>query len=219
MSVIVEMEVVASDFELGRILDIVSGVRIEVETMVPAGERAVPLFWVYDGDRSSFESSVRDHPAVDAVTEIDEFEDRTLYAIDWDVEFDHFFGAIVENDGHILAATGHSDAWQFELRFPGHDCLSEFRESLNGAGISFEVIRVYNPTRPDAGPWFGLTPTQREALVLAVESGYYDIPRTCTTVELAEKLGISDQAVTERLRRAIVNLVDNSLLVTSDDSE
>ncbi|WP_424016764.1 helix-turn-helix domain-containing protein [Halorientalis pallida] len=219
MSVIVEMEVVTSDFELGRILDVVPGVRIEVETMVPAGERAVPLFWVYDGNRSSFESRVRDHPAVDAVTEIDEFDDRTLYAIDWNVEFDHLFEAIVANDGHVLAATGHSDAWQFEVRFPSHDSLSSFRESLDDARINFEVIRVYNPTRPDAGPWFGLTPTQREALVLAVESGYYDIPRTCTTVELAEKLGISDQAVTERLRRAIVNLVDHSLLVTPDETD
>jgi len=219
MSVIVEMEVVASDFELGRILDIVPGVRIEVETMVPAGERAVPLFWVYDGDRNSFESRVRDHPAVEAVTEIDEFEDRTLYAIDWNVEFDHFFGAIVENEGHVLAATGHSDAWQFELRFPSHDSLSAFREALDDARIGFEVIRVYNPTKPDAGPWFGLTPTQREALVLAVESGYYDIPRTCTTVELAEQLDISDQAVTERLRRAIVNLVNHSLLVTANEDD
>ncbi|WP_249361517.1 helix-turn-helix domain-containing protein [Haloterrigena sp. H1] len=34
--------------------------------------------------------------------------------------------------------------------------------------------------------------------------GYYDIPRGCTTAELADELGISDQAVTERLRRAIV---------------
>ncbi|WP_299268684.1 helix-turn-helix domain-containing protein [Halorientalis sp.] len=219
MSVIVEMEVAASDFELGRILDIVPGVRIEVETMVPAGERAVPLFWVYDGDRASFESRVRDHPAVDVVTEIDEFEDRTLYAIDWNVEFDHFFGAIVENGGHVLAATGHSDAWQFEVRFPDHDSLSSFQESLEDARISFEVIRVYNPTKPDAGPWFGLTPTQREALVLAVESGYYDIPRACTTVELADQLGISDQAVTERLRRAIVNLVNHSLLVNTDESD
>jgi predicted DNA binding protein len=217
MSVIVEIEVVASDFELGRILDIVSGVRIELETMVPAGERAVPLFWVYNGDRASFESRVQDHPSVEAVTEIDEFEDRVLYAIDWNVEFDHFFGATLENEGHVLAATGHSDAWQFEIRFPDHDNLSAFRDALDDARINFDVIRVYNPTRPDAGPWFGLTPTQREALVLAVESGYYDIPRTCTTVELAEKLDISDQAVTERLRRAIVNLVDHSLLVSADD--
>jgi predicted DNA binding protein len=81
------------------------------------------------------------------------------------------------------------------------------------------VIRVYNPTTPDAGPWYGLTTAQREALVLAVESGYYDIPRTCTTVEVAEELGISDQAVTERLRRAIVNLVDNSLLVAEEDMQ
>jgi len=34
------------------------------------------------------------------------------------------------------------------------------------------------------------------------------------TVELAETLGISDQAVTERLRRAIVRLVTNTILTS-----
>jgi len=48
-----------------------------------------------------------------------------------------------------------------------------------------------------------LSEPQREALTLAVRRGYYDIPRGCTTAELADELGISDQAVTERLRRAI----------------
>jgi hypothetical protein len=54
---------------------------------------------------------------------------------------------------------------------------------------------------------------------VAVEAGYHDIPRTCTTVELADKLGISDQAVTERLRRAIVNLVSNTLLAAEDEKD
>ncbi|WP_336000656.1 helix-turn-helix domain-containing protein [Halorientalis halophila] len=218
MSVIVEIEVVASDFELGRILDLVPGTRIEVETMVPAGERAVPLFWVFNSDRESFETSIQEHGSVEEITEIDVFEDRILYAIDWDVGTDRFFGAITDNGGHVLAATGHTDAWQFELRFPSHEQLSAFQTALEDARIHHQVARVYNPTKPDAGPWFGLTPTQREALTLAVETGYYDIPRNCTTVELADKLGISDQAVTERLRRAIVNLVDHSLLVKDEES-
>lgn len=217
MSVIVELEVAAREFELGRILEVNHHVRIEMETVVPAAERAVPLFWVYNDHPDSIESPVRDHPTVNDISAVDIFEDRALYAIDWNASADHFFSAVVDNGGNILNATGRAERWLFEIRFPSHDDLGSFREDLEGARLPVEVLKVYNPTKPDAGPWYGLTPTQREALVLAVESGYYDIPRTCTTVELAEKLGISDQAVTERLRRAIVNLVDNSLLVSEPE--
>jgi predicted DNA binding protein len=92
--------------------------------------------------------------------------------------------------------------------------MSTFQEECEAHGVSFEVRRVYSPSEPNQGPWFGLTDPQREALVLAVEEGYYDIPRTCTTVELAEELGISDQAVTERLRRAINTLTKNTVLTS-----
>ena len=218
MSVIVELQVAASAFELGRIIEIDPGTRVEMEAMVPAGNRAVPLFWVYDGDTETFEEQVRDHPGVHNVTRIDLFEDRALYAIDWQTGIDHLFGAVTDAEGSIMDATGHTEEWLFEIRFPDHDSLSAFKDALDDANISFEVIRVYNPTKPDAGPWYGLTPTQREALVLATESGYYDIPRTCTTVELAEQLGISDQAVTERLRRAIINLVSHTLLVADESA-
>lgn len=216
MSVIVELELDADDFELGRILDMISGARVELETMVPVGRRAVPLFWVYDGDRHTFVDGVREHPSVNQVTKIDVYEDRVLFALDWDVQFDHVFEAITALDGHVLDATGRVDTWYFELRFKSHEELSSLRDRLERAEIGFEVLRVYNPTNPDAGPWFGLTESQREALLLAVEKGYYSIPRNCTTVELAEDLGISDQAVTERLRRAIVALVSNTLLATEE---
>jgi predicted DNA binding protein len=219
MSVIVELEVATREFELGRILQVGGEARIEMETVVPAAERAVPLFWVYDGHTDAFEAEVGNHPAVNNITAIDVFEDRALYAINWDAASDDFFGAVVANGGSILNATGRTERWLFEVRFPSHDNLGDFRCDLEDAHIPVEVLRVYNPTKPDAGPWYGLTPTQREALVLAVESGYYDIPRTCTTIELAEQLGISDQAVTERLRRAISNLVDNSLLVAEEGVE
>jgi predicted DNA binding protein len=219
MSVIVELEVAAHEFELGRILQVTAGMRVEMETIVPAADRAVPLFWVYKVDADAFESSVRDHESVNSITAVDIFEDRALYAMDWAVGSDQFFQAVVGNEGSILNATGFAREWGFELRFASHDDLGSFRADLEDARATFEVLRVYNPTRPDAGPWYGLTPSQREALVLAVEAGYYDIPRTCTTVELADKLGISDQAVTERLRRAIVNLVSNTLLAAEDEKD
>lgn len=78
-------------------------------------------------------------------------------------------------------------------------------------GLDPEVIRVYDPTSPDVDLSYGVTGPQREALVLAVERGYYDVPRRCTTAELAATLGISDQAVSERLRRGTATLVERTL--------
>jgi predicted DNA binding protein len=218
MSVIVELEIPADAFELGRILLVDPDVRVELESMVPIGEKAVPLFWVYDHSLDTFEKTVRNHPSIERLTVVDSHEDRTLYALDWDIEGDLLFGGFQELDAHLTSASGGTTAWQFELRFPGHGALSDFREYCDDAHIPLEVLRVYNPTKPDLGPWFGVTESQREALVLAVEEGYYSLPRGISTAELASELGISDQAVTERLRRGIETLVSNAL-VTADTEE
>lgn len=211
MSVIAELRIPAAEFELGRILGIEGTSSIELETLVPAGEATVPLFWIHNSSRDSFIQTVQRHPTVRSASEVDVFEDRTLFRLDWDARRDHVFQGIIENDGQVLSAVGTSEAWDFELRFPSHDELGDCTAHCEDAQISLELIRVYNPTDSDAGPWYGLTEPQLEALALAVQEGYYDIPRRCTTQELAEELGISDQAVTERLRRAIVALVTHSL--------
>ena len=48
---------------------------------------------------------------------------------------------------------------------------------------------------------------------------YYSIPRQMATRELADEFGISDQAVTERFRRAIETLTENTLIATEDELE
>ena len=212
MSVIAELRVPSADFELGRILTVEGVTSIELENLVPIGEATVPLFWIHNSTRHSFLEIVQRHPAVTSASEVDVFEDRTLFTLDWDANQDHVFRGISESGGQLLSAIGTPDAWDFELRFPSHDALSEFTTHCEDAQVSVEATRVYNPVDPDVGPWYDLTEPQREAIRLAVQRGYYDIPRGCTTKELADELGISDQAVTERLRRAIVALVTYTLI-------
>lgn len=207
MSVIAELRMPSADFELGQILHIEGLAAIELETLVPVGEATVPLFWIHNSTRDKFVQTIRRHPTVNDAVEVDVFADRTLFTLDWDANRDHLFWGISDNDGYLLSATGTPETWDFELRFPDHSALSGFTDHCEDAQISLEVLRVYNPTDPDAGPRYGLSEPQYEALTLAVSQGYYDIPRGCTTKELAAELGISDQAVTERLRRAIVELV------------
>lgn len=212
MSVIAEISVPADEFELGRILDLSTVGVVELESLVPTGERAVPYFWVCEADFERFEAAVESHAAVEEIAQVDVYEDRVLYTLAWSAGSDPVFRAVHDADAYILDATGSAGTWAFELRFPDHDAMSSFQQVCRDDDVSFEVLRVYNPSKPEIGPWFGLTEPQREALLLAVEQGYYDIPRSCKTVELAEQLDISDQAVTERLRRAIVTLTSNTVL-------
>ncbi len=218
MSVITEIRILPDDFELGRILSLDEASAIELETLVPSGDTTVPLFWVYEPVGDEFLDTVQHYPTVNSVTEMDVFGDRTLFRLDWDASQDRLLQCILNHEGQILSATGTSDRWDFEIRFPHRKALSQCQSCCEDTHISPEIIRVYNPTDPGAGPWYGLSEPQREALMLAVRMGYYDIPRGCTTAELADELGISDQAVTERLRRAIGAFVRHTLLTPEPEA-
>ncbi|MWV38758.1 helix-turn-helix domain-containing protein [Natrialba sp. INN-245] len=212
MSVITEIRVPSEDFELGQILSLEHASAIELETLVPSGDATVPFFWVYEPIEDGFLDTVERYPTVNSVTEVDVFDDRTLFRIDWDASQDHLFQCILDHNGQILSATGAPEGWNFEIRFGDRGLLSQCQDCCEDAHITLKITRIYNPTDPEAGPWYGLSDPQREALLLAVRMGYYDIPRGCTTAELAGELGISDQAVTERLRRAIGTFGRHALL-------
>ena len=219
MSVITEVRIPSDDFELGQILSLEQASAIELETLVPSGDVTVPLFWVYEPVENGFFEAVEHYPTVTSVTEVDVFDDRTLIRLDWDASQDHLFQCILEHDGQILGATGSSEGWYFEIRFSDREAYSQCQDCCEAAHISLELTRIYNPTAPEAGPWYGLSEAQREALTLAIRKGYYDIPRGCTTEELADELGISDQAVTERLRRAIGTFGKYALLTPESTAE
>lgn len=54
-----------------------------------------------------------------------------------------------------------------------------------------------------------ITAKQREAVELAMELGYYDRPRTATLTDLAERLGISESAVSQRLNAVELTLIQS----------
>lgn len=216
MAVIADLVLPREEFELGRILSTGPDTNIALETIVPLGERSVPFVRVFDEHRS-FEATVAAHAAVNDITAVTEHDGETLYALDWDVSTDTFFAGLLEVDATILGGQALDDRWEFNLRFPTHDDLADFRKHCEDHEIPIDISGLFNPTRPEAGPWYGLTPPQRESLARAVEAGYYSIPRRVSTNDLATEFGVSDQAMTERLRRAIVALVSNTLLV--DDGQ
>lgn len=212
MSVIVEFDVRAMDFELGRILAVPGRGRIKLQEMVPLGDQVIPLIWLYETDSDEFVDTVQGHEAVDRVVEFDETGDRVLYALHWNMSQDELLSAIADNDGYLLKGSGTGGTWSLQVRFPDHGAVAGFDDRCRENEVAPTVTALYNPTPPDAGEWYGLSTAQRETLLLALREGYYDIPRQISTKELGEALDVSDQAVTERLRRAIRTLSENTLL-------
>lgn len=216
MTVILKAHVVPETFALGRLVPVPEDARIELETLVTRGERSQPYLWVLAADIETTVATVRERTAVD-LTVVEVLEDRALIALDWDIERGDLFSGIRACDGRILTVTGARDGWVFDVRFPEHAVLLEFRRYCEGHDIELTVTKIYHATTPATDGSFGLTERQREALELAVREGYYAVPRRCRTADLADRFAISEQALLERLRRGIVNLVSATLLSSESD--
>ncbi|WP_458189982.1 helix-turn-helix domain-containing protein [Haladaptatus sp. NG-WS-4] len=90
------------------------------------------------------------------------------------------------------------DGWISGELIGSQEQLSEFTTELAAAGIPYEIVSVTQSY--DASGL--LTERQREFISEAVERGYYDSPRGCTLVELAETFGVNQSAASGVLHRA-----------------
>lgn len=215
MVVILKVRVPADAFALGRVLSIPEGVTVELETLVDRGERSRPYLWVIASDVDAALVAVGERAPAD-VTAVEMLEDRALIALDWDVNQGDLFNGIRQCEGQILTVTGDHEGWEFNVRFSAHADLSAFKRHCENDGIEFTVLKIYTATVPRTDATFGMTDRQRETVVYAVRAGYYDVPRQCRTSDLADHFDISSQAVMERLRRGITNLVSATLLSESE---
>jgi hypothetical protein len=212
MSILVDLLVQDEAFEFTEAFSGLPDVPVRLETVVPAGGRTVPLVWIHDVDAETIQRQVGESRLVADMTPIQRFDDRTLVAVDWHQEPNSFFGGIVAADAQILGAVREGDTWQFEVRFPSRSSLSAFDAHCQEVGFDVTVNGLYGPESPETERRFGLTDPQYETLVEAVDAGYFDVPRRITTAALADRFDVSDQAITERLRRGIKTLVSETLL-------
>lgn len=210
MSVIAEFSVSASDFTLGRALQTAPELTVEIDTMVPVDSGAVPYFWVVGEERGAFDAVLEREPALDGFTVVDELDGRTLYRVAWDHSADTIVQMMVSHDVVLQDARGDASSWTFQLRFPDSDTLSQFHTACRDSAIDITVERLYDPIEPNERS-VNLTEAQRSLVEFAYDEGYFDVPRKTTLVELSEELGISDQAVNERLRRGLHGLVGSTL--------
>ena len=212
MSVVAEFTIPASAFAFGEALGTEPPVKVTLERLFPAGNRIVAYVWITESEFETFEDTVRERPYVHAFERIDSIDGSHQYRVEWDAGLEDLLAGIQRAEGVILQASG-VETWTFQLRFPNHDRLEEFYSYVTDHDIDLDVDRVYVlADQSTGGPEFDLTLAQREALMQAVRRGYFKVPRDVTMGTIADDLGISNQAASERIRRGTDSILRAVLL-------
>lgn len=115
-------------------------------------------------------------------------------------------GAVMET------AVGTNDGWALRVRFPTREALGHVYQFCRDHDIPVRIDAVYDQQGSTRRGAPSLTEAQRRILVEAIECGYLTIPRESSLAELSDRLGISESAASERFRRAVRNLVEQTVL-------
>lgn len=220
MATIAEVHVPATEFPLENSLSRVADARFDIEHIVATeDDRVRPFVWAKAGDFEAMDAALTADPCVEDLTLLYGDENARLYRMEWDTRIRVITHLLTESDATILNLSGVDGEWVLRIRFPDRDTLSTTYAFCRNRGLTFDFREIYEPNEATQRGHFGLTDIQQEALVRAVECGYFDIPQSVTMDEVAETLGISRQAVSERLRRGHRRLIESALILGRTDAD
>ncbi|GAB3676217.1 helix-turn-helix domain-containing protein [Halopiger thermotolerans] len=212
MATIAELRLPAADTLLETAFEQAPDAAFELESAV---SKTPPSIWVAGVGRSRAETAFDSDPEVETYELLVETPARHLFDVDFVAGAgpERLCDALLADGGSLLEARGSNGWWQVRARFADRNTLCDAYDRLVDRGVNADLRRLTDvsdvATHAEASS--RLTPQQREALEAALEYGYFEIPRAISMAELADELGISHQALSERFRRAYETLVDEQL--------
>ncbi|MFC4358354.1 helix-turn-helix domain-containing protein [Halobium salinum] len=181
------------------------------------GATVVYFYWVsgldFEADPDAFDRVFEADPDVTDQRRLAALPDRQLYRFRLtDVgRRASLYDAAAAADAVALDFDATAERFRIRARFPDCGALTDFRAAAAEREVRFSLDRLVNEDgTPGTDPL--LTAKQREALVDAWEAGYFDTPRRVTLGDIATGLDVSDQAVSQRLRRAVATLVETTVV-------
>ena len=211
MTTVAEIAVPASTTALQETFDELPELEIRMEHVVGTQQGEVmPFVWLTGADEEDVERVLREDPSADDVRKIDEEDEALHYELSFTDGLHVLAEILFEKDGTILEVQGHDGAWQLLLRFPNRADFADAYETLREYDFEPELLDVHSLDADSENP-HELTDEQYEILVAAHEMGHYDVPRDTTLESVADRLDISRQAASERLRRAHREVIDEYL--------
>ena len=213
MSLIAEFRIHSPGLVLADALAAVP--EMELDLVQEAGtdpERPYLLVWASGDDFVTFEAAMAEDDTVSDVARYSAVDGAVLYRMRITDAAELVMYPIWVEIGAEQLESGYADGWwHSRMRFPDRGALASVESWCADVGIEFDLQQIYtdDPDRPDAST---LTDAQREVLAVAYERGYFEIPRKASVEDIAAELGISGQAVSERLRRGHRALVGRHVL-------
>ncbi|SFL37889.1 hypothetical protein SAMN04487950_3543 [Halogranum rubrum] len=211
MSTIAEIELPAEEFALYETLTAFPDAHFEVVRMAAHEEKLTPYVQVSGDDLSGITTALEADPTVSEAHLVDDLEKEKLFRMNWEGNVDVVLHMVGEEAAAVVEMHGRDTHWQLRILFPNRASLSSTSSFCEENELSFTVRNVYDLQQSAGRGGFGLSEDQYETLVVAAEKGYFDVPRSVTMEELADSLGISQQAVSERLRRGHRALINSAL--------
>ena len=163
-------------------------------------------------DLDAFETTLAADEKVVDLTILTETGDSRVYALRFAVPGDETaYATLVDCGGQILALEHDVDGVHARVRLPSREAYVALKAAWERQYGDLRTLGLYTER---GGDGLTLTPKQREALVVAIDRGYFDVPRRATLAEVAAELGVSDTAASQRIRRGCRELVRAAAPVT-----
>ncbi|UPM45104.1 helix-turn-helix domain-containing protein [Halocatena salina] len=218
MTSIAEFTIPAEEFALWTTLKRLPDIEIEVDRVVAHDmSHVLPFVWVSYEENEELSTVLEDDPSVAECELLAEYEDEQFYHMTWAADVQVVGYMIVEQKATVQRAIARDRAWHLQVLFPDRNGISAVNDYAQEHDLSYDLRRLYDVDAVRRVR-YDLTSNQHEALIKGLESGYYDIPREAQLADIADDLGISHQALSERFRRATRRLIENALLVEDDNS-
>lgn len=213
MGLLAEYEVGSSELALGPTMEALPGAEIHVDSVYALDpDRPIGFYWIEADDREDLEAALERDRTVESFERVETANGATLYRLVSSEEtVVPTYREWVSLGGQLLRCRGSAERWDVVMRFPDRERFGEYHSLLADENVEFELHRLSDGAAPDREITDPLTDRQREALEIAYEAGFFDVPRRATLSELAAELEISDQAVSERLRRGQTRLLEEYL--------
>jgi predicted DNA binding protein len=214
MATIASFTIPANQFPLGTIFEDFPDVKVDLERVIPTNSGLIPYVWVSgigEGEIEHVIASFDDRPDVQDITLIDSAEGDYLYRVEWGQDYAGILAAIVETDVVLISGVGTADEWAFELRADDREDVAAFERYCRDHHLPITLTSIRSLGHQEQSWTYDLTETQREALVLAYERGYYEVPSETTLSEMATELGITGQSMGSRLNRGVHRLIGSTL--------
>lgn len=196
-------------------LESISELSVQIEG-TPVSDGSFHFMSVFGNDFSSFERSLEIDTTVSEATLFSTSADRRTYRIRPSPDTIPLLPTASDLGIRTLDIQSGNGGWVVRIQLLSRESLIDLRKACLEIGTTFHVRQLYDSDSNTDTDSTRLTERQRDTVLTAYRSGYYNVPRGISQGELAAELDVSTSAISQQLRRATRQLIASTFAVDED---